>query len=106
MSSSWFPTAKFEPLLEDLQACGYLVGGVGRAINNVVHTQGWIHCKSAVTDASGIVKSVMDELHDYTPGGNLFRQAADRGGLLREHVRARATAPTSPSSASTARCLA
>jgi len=30
-----------------------------------VHTQGWVHCHSSATDASGIVKSVMDELSDY-----------------------------------------
>jgi sulfite reductase beta subunit len=28
----------------------------------MVHTQGWIHCHSAATDASGIVKAVMDEV--------------------------------------------
>jgi sulfite reductase beta subunit len=28
----------------------------------IVHTQGWVHCHSAATDASGVVKSLMDEL--------------------------------------------
>ncbi len=60
--------AKVEPLLERLEAAGLMVGGVGNAISNVVHTQGWIHCKSAVTDASGLVKAVMDELHPYFTG--------------------------------------
>lgn len=59
---------KLQPLLDELGSRGYLVGGVGRSISNVVHTQGWIHCKSAVTDASGLVKSIMDELHDYYTG--------------------------------------
>ncbi len=54
-----------DPLIEDLQKEGYLVGGMGRAISNIVHTQGWVHCHSAATDASGIVKSVMDELAEY-----------------------------------------
>jgi len=30
-----------------------------------VHTQGWIHCHTPATDASGVVKSVMDELFEY-----------------------------------------
>jgi len=38
---------------------------MGNSITNVVHTQGWIHCHSAASDASGVVKSVMDELFEY-----------------------------------------
>lgn len=60
--------AKVEPLLDELAQKNYMVGGVGHAISNVVHTQGWIHCKSAVTDASGLVKAIMDELHPYFTG--------------------------------------
>ncbi len=60
--------SKVEPLLAELKAKKFLVGGVGYGISNVVHTQGWIHCKSAVTDASGIVKAIMDELHPYFTG--------------------------------------
>jgi sulfite reductase beta subunit len=30
-----------------------------------VHTQGWIHCHSAATDASGVVKAVMDDLIEH-----------------------------------------
>jgi sulfite reductase beta subunit len=41
------------------------VGGVGNAISNIVHTQGWVHCHSAATDASGVVKCVMDDLYEY-----------------------------------------
>lgn len=59
---------KVQPLLDELAARGHMVGGTGNAISNVVHTQGWVHCKSAVTDASGLVKSMMDELHDYFTG--------------------------------------
>ncbi|MBT8379051.1 MAG: dissimilatory-type sulfite reductase subunit beta [Ignavibacteria bacterium] len=57
--------SKIDPLIEDLQAIGHPVGGVGNAISNIVHTQGWVHCHSAATDASGIVKAVMDELIDH-----------------------------------------
>ena len=59
---------KLQPLLDELKTKGYLIGGVGNTISNVVHTQGWVHCKSAVTDASGIVKDLMDELHGYFTG--------------------------------------
>jgi sulfite reductase beta subunit len=54
-----------DPLIEETTAIGYPVGGVGHALSNIVHTQGWVHCHSAATDASGIVKSVMDELFEY-----------------------------------------
>ena len=54
-----------DPLIADLTAAGYPVGGTGNAISNIVHTQGWVHCHSAATDASGIVKCVMDELTPY-----------------------------------------
>ena len=39
------------------EATGYPVGGTGNAITNIVHTQGWVHCHTAATDASGIVKA-------------------------------------------------
>ena len=51
-----------EPLIEELSELGHPVGGTGNSISNIVHTQGWIHCHSAATDASGVVKAVMDEL--------------------------------------------
>lgn len=56
---------KIEPLVKDVEALGFPVGGTGTAITNVVHTQGWVHCHSAATDASGIVKAVMDDLFEY-----------------------------------------
>jgi sulfite reductase beta subunit len=57
--------SKIEPLIEELEKDGWPVGGTGNALNNIIHTQGWIHCHSAATDASATVKSVMDELFDY-----------------------------------------
>ena len=54
--------AKIEPLKKELAQAGFPVGGTNNAISNIVHTQGWVHCHSAATDASGIVKSVMDAL--------------------------------------------
>ncbi len=54
-----------DPLIKELQELGHPVGGTGTAITSIIHTQGWVHCHSAATDASGIVKAVMDELIDY-----------------------------------------
>ncbi len=36
------------------------IGGTGAGITNIVHTQGWVHCHTPATDASGPVKAVMD----------------------------------------------
>ncbi|RJP73757.1 MAG: dissimilatory-type sulfite reductase subunit beta [Candidatus Zixiibacteriota bacterium] len=52
--------SKIDALIADLAKLGHPVGGTGRSITSIVHTQGWIHCHSAATDASGIVKAVMD----------------------------------------------
>lgn len=63
-----FMTAKkenVEPMIEDIKKLGLPVGGIGDCISNIVHTQGWIHCHSSATDASGLVKAIMDELQDY-----------------------------------------
>jgi sulfite reductase beta subunit len=60
-----------EPLMADVKKLGFPVGGIGNAISNVVHTQGWIHCHSSATDASGLVKVIMDELYDYFVGFKL-----------------------------------
>ena len=54
-----------EPLQKELKSKKYLVGGIGSGISNIVHTQGWVHCHSACTDASGLVKVLMDEFADY-----------------------------------------
>ncbi|NCO33747.1 MAG: dissimilatory-type sulfite reductase subunit beta [Armatimonadetes bacterium CG_4_10_14_3_um_filter_66_18] len=54
--------AKIDPLIADLKELGHPVGGIGNSISSMVHTQGWVHCHSAATDASGVVKAVMDEL--------------------------------------------
>jgi len=56
---------KVEPLIGALKELGMPVGGTGDCISNIVHTQGWIHCHSAATDASGIVKAIMDRLYDH-----------------------------------------
>ena len=58
---------KVQPLLDDLASRDnkFPVGGTGAAISNCVHTQGWVHCHTPATDASGVVKAVMDELFEY-----------------------------------------
>ncbi len=58
---------KVQPLLDDLASRDnkFPVGGTGAGVTNIVHTQGWIHCHTPATDASGPVKAVMDDLFDY-----------------------------------------
>ncbi|NIA26911.1 MAG: dissimilatory-type sulfite reductase subunit beta [Desulfobulbaceae bacterium] len=55
---------KTVPLIEKLNAAGFPVGGTGNSMSMISHTQGWLHCDIPGTDASGVVKSLMDELHD------------------------------------------
>ncbi len=61
--------ALLKPLLEDLArrkfrggSCAFPKGGTGAGISNIVHTQGWVHCHTPATDASGPVKAIMDEV--------------------------------------------
>jgi len=57
--------SKLKPLEEELRKRGFMMGGIGDRVSNIVHTQGWVHCHSAATDASGLVKVIMDEFADY-----------------------------------------
>ncbi len=64
--------SKVDPLVQDLEgrkfpagSYKFPVGGTGTSITNIVHTQGWVHCHTPATDASGPVKAVMDEMFDY-----------------------------------------
>jgi sulfite reductase beta subunit len=60
--------SKIEPLIKDLEEYGFPIGGLGAKLSNIVHTQGWVHCHSSASDASGVVKAVMDELFPYFTG--------------------------------------
>ncbi len=62
---------KVQPLIDDLQSrkfdggsFKFPVGGTGAGVTNIVHTQGWVHCHTPATDASGPVKAAMDVLFD------------------------------------------
>ncbi|MBW2131466.1 MAG: dissimilatory-type sulfite reductase subunit beta [Deltaproteobacteria bacterium] len=62
---------KVQPLVDDLMgrkfsggSYKFPVGGTGAGITNIIHTQGWIHCHTPATDASGPVKATMDVLFD------------------------------------------
>ncbi|CAB5121183.1 Dissimilatory sulfite reductase, beta subunit (EC [Olavius algarvensis associated proteobacterium Delta 3] len=62
---------KVDPLIQDLEgrkfsggSFKFPVGGTGAGVTNIVHTQGWIHCHTPATDASGPVKATMDVLFD------------------------------------------
>ncbi|OGG96133.1 MAG: sulfite reductase, dissimilatory-type beta subunit [Candidatus Lambdaproteobacteria bacterium RIFOXYD1_FULL_56_27] len=62
-----FMTPVFEnidPMIAMLQSEGWPVGGTANSASNVIHTQGWVHCHTSATDASGLVKCVMDDLYD------------------------------------------
>lgn len=59
---------KVAPLKKELKDRGFAIGGIGPGISNMVHTQGWVHCHSACTDASGMVKAIMDEVFPYFDG--------------------------------------
>ena len=62
---------KVDPLVKDLQSrkfdggsYKFPVGGTGAGLTNIVHTQGWLHCHTPATDASGPVKATMDVLFE------------------------------------------
>ena len=55
--------AKVDPLIEALTEGGFPIGGTGNSVSMISHTQGWLHCDIPGTDASGVVKSLMDTLH-------------------------------------------
>jgi len=50
------------PLIKALEDEGFIVGGTQNSVSMISHTQGWLHCDIPGTDASGVVKSMMDEL--------------------------------------------
>jgi sulfite reductase beta subunit len=51
------------PLIDKLNQEGFPIGGTGNSVTMIAHTQGWLHCDIPGTDASGVVKALMDELH-------------------------------------------
>jgi len=57
--------AKVAPLIQAFEDAGYPVGGTGNSVTMISHTQGWLHCDIPGTDASGVVKCVMDDLHEH-----------------------------------------
>ena len=72
---------KMEALKKDLMSRKHVsgsykfpIGGTGAGVTNIVHTQGYIHCHTPATDASSMVKAVMDELFDYFQGMTLPAQ--------------------------------
>ena len=56
---------QIQPLIDDIeQTLGFPVGGTGRSVHNIIHTQGWLHCNLPGTDAAGVVKALMDRLYE------------------------------------------
>ena len=62
---------KVEPLINALEDSGFVVGGTKNSVAMISHTQGWLHCDIPGTDASGVVKAMMDELIDEFRGWNM-----------------------------------
>ncbi|OIP08311.1 MAG: sulfite reductase, dissimilatory-type beta subunit [Betaproteobacteria bacterium CG2_30_68_42] len=56
--------ARVAPLIKVLEDSGFPVGGTGNSVSMIAHTQGWLHCDIPGTDASGVVKALMDELYE------------------------------------------
>ena len=54
---------RIEPLVDKLTAEGFPVGGTGNSVSMISHTQGWLHCDIPGTDASGVVKKLMDMMY-------------------------------------------
>ena len=63
--------SKVEPLIAALEKEGFIVGGTKNSVAMISHTQGWLHCDIPGTDASGVVKSMMDELIEEFKGWNM-----------------------------------
>jgi dissimilatory sulfite reductase beta subunit len=57
--------SKIAGLKDACKKMGVPLGATGHSVSNIVHTQGWVHCHTPAIDASGIVKSVMDDLFEY-----------------------------------------
>ena len=63
---------KVEALKKDLMSRKHVsgsykfpLGGTGAGLTNIVHTQGYLHCHTPATDASSMVKAVMDDLFEH-----------------------------------------
>jgi dissimilatory sulfite reductase (desulfoviridin) alpha/beta subunit len=63
-SSSWCRREEGGPADRELEKNGFPVGGTGNSVSMIAHTQGWLHCDIPGTDASGVVKALMDELYE------------------------------------------
>jgi len=53
-----------EPLIKALNDAGFPIGGTANSVSMISHTQGFLHCDIPGTDASGVVKALMDELYE------------------------------------------
>jgi sulfite reductase beta subunit len=56
--------SKVAPLIAELGKHGFPIGGTGNSVSMIAHTQGFLHCDIPGTDASGVVKALMDELYE------------------------------------------
>ena len=71
---------KVQPLIDALIAEGFPVGGTANSVSMISHTQGWLHCDIPGTDASGVVKSLMDMMY------SRIRQGGDAEPRAHHHL--------------------
>lgn len=62
---------RVQPLIDAITEAGFVVGGTRNSVTSMSHTQGWLHCDIPGTDASGVVKAMMDELIDEFKNWNM-----------------------------------
>jgi len=62
---------RVQPLINAITEAGFIVGGTRNSVATLSHTQGWLHCDIPATDASGVVKAMMDELLDEFKNWNM-----------------------------------
>ncbi len=58
------PEDQIDAAIAALNGLGLSVGGVDRALHNIVACTGWIHCQFSATGAAAISKALGDELYD------------------------------------------
>jgi sulfite reductase beta subunit len=56
------PEEKIDRLIKEIEAMGFVVGGVDRALHNIVACAGWFHCQLGATDPLSLSQRLNDAL--------------------------------------------
>lgn len=65
------PRDKVDSLIRDIEARGYIVGGVDKALHNIVTCAGWFHCQLGATDPMSLAQRLNDTFIEDFGGENL-----------------------------------